>query len=499
MDNKPNILWVMTDQHNANCMGNAGHPNVKTPALDSLAQGGIKFDNAFCNNPICSPSRLSFVTGQYPHMHGFLGNNNFNYSGTNPDSIGAVFRRNCYQTAIIGKSHMIGAWDEEAFEHIRYCDLCDGDRNDPLKHHYFRYLVDNGLGDMYEEGNLPPEHQNSREGYAISELPYEHSIEHWTGNETLSFIENRDKSRPFLLQMSFQRPHPPLIPSAEHAALYNPEEIVLPENAVDAFENSFESKPEFIKKAMLRRRKDPESLKKVLAHYFALITAIDSEIGRVLEKLKQIGQLDNTIVIYTADHGDFAGEHGISNKNIGIYESIHRIPFIIRYPGGPEGTIRHEIMESVDLYPTLCELAGVPAPDGFDGESIIPIINGESGGKKQAIAEWDFPLPRERVNAIRTKQHRMVYYGRKLGGELYDREKDPGEINNVWNSPEYQQVRMELMERLFESINRYSLKTSFNTDRQEDQNTRNTPTMLLHKRGKKWSEVEALCYENTKK
>lgn len=485
----------MADQHNANCMGIAGHPNVKTPVLDSLAQGGVRFQNAFCNNPICAPSRLSFVTGQYPHTHGFLGNDNFSHESTNPDAIGAVFRRRCYETALIGKSHMIQRWDDEAFEHIRYCDLCDGDRNDPLKHHYFRYLVENGLGDLYEYGNLPPEHQHSREGYAIDRLPYEHSLERWTGNETISFIENRDESRPFFIQMSFQRPHPPYTPSAQHAAMYPPEEMVLPENAADAFEHNFDSKPEFIRRAMLNRRRDPESLKKIMAHYFALITAIDSEIGRVVEKLRQKGELDNTIIIYTADHGDFGGEHGLSSKNIGIYESIHKIPFIIKYPGCPEGMVRHEIIESIDLYPTLCQLADLPTPDSVEGESIIPIIKGEAGGKEQAIAEWDFPHPQERVNAIRTEKHGMVYYGRKNGGELYDREKDPGEICNVWDSPEYQGVRIELMERLFESISRYSLRSSVETDVLERQKTLNTPTVLLHKRRRKWSEVKSLCYE----
>lgn len=246
---------------------------------------------------------------------------------------------------------------------------------------------------------------------------------------------------------------------------------------------------------MLNRRKDPESLKKIMAHYFALITAIDSEVGRVVKTLRQKGELDNTIIIYTADHGNFGGEHGLSDKNIGIYESIHKIPFIIKYPGCPEGMIRNEIIESIDLYPTLCQLADLPAPDSVEGESIVPIIKGEASGKEQAIAEWDFPHPLERVNAIRTEKHGMVYYGRKNGGELYNREKDPGEIYNVWDSPEYQGIRMELMERLFESINRYSLKSSVKTDVLERQRTLNTPTVLLHKRRRKWSEVKSLCYE----
>lgn len=117
---KPNVLLLMSDQHNANCMSVSGHPNVKTPFLDSIAKQGIRFENAFCNNPICSPSRISFITGQYPHTHGMLGNDNFNHQSRNGDSLAAVFRRYGYQTALIGKAHMIKKWDDEGFEHIRY-------------------------------------------------------------------------------------------------------------------------------------------------------------------------------------------------------------------------------------------------------------------------------------------------------------------------------------------------------------------------------------------
>ena len=128
MNSRPNVLFLMSDQHNAGSLGCAGHSTVRTPNLDRIAASGVRFTRAYCNNPICAPSRVSFATGQYPHTHGILGNNNFELDDRNPDTLAAVFRRRGYQTAIIGKAHMVKRWDAEAYEHIRYCDLCDADR-----------------------------------------------------------------------------------------------------------------------------------------------------------------------------------------------------------------------------------------------------------------------------------------------------------------------------------------------------------------------------------
>jgi len=159
MATRPNILFLMSDQHNAGSMGVAGHPNVKTPTLDGIAARGVRFTRAYCNNPICAPSRISFVTGQYPHTHRILGNNNFDLDDTNSATLGATLRRHGYETAMVGKGHMVAKWDREAYEHLRYCDLCDADRRDLTKHHYFRYLIDHGLADRYEDGTLPPDHE----------------------------------------------------------------------------------------------------------------------------------------------------------------------------------------------------------------------------------------------------------------------------------------------------------------------------------------------------
>ena len=175
-------------------------------------------------------------------------------------------------------------------------------------------------------------------------------------------MKERDDERPFFLHMSFQRPHAPIAPAVEHFDIYNPDEMVLPDSEIDYFERRFAGKPEFMQKRLADgcgyplADPNPDRLKRCLASYYALITAIDSEIGRVLDYLDEVGELENTIVLYCADHGDFAGDHGLFHKNFGIYDSIHRIPFVLRYPGGPSGTRCDAIVESVDWYPTLCRL-----------------------------------------------------------------------------------------------------------------------------------------------
>jgi choline-sulfatase/uncharacterized sulfatase len=499
-DRRPHILWIISDQHNANCMGHMGR-NVRTPHLDAIAERGARFTQAFCNNPICAPSRISFITGQYCHTHRHLGNNIIDYPEGNPNTLSALARRHGYQTALIGKGHMIRAWDEEGFEHIRYCDLCDADRSDVLSHHYFRYLHEHGLAELYDLGTLPKDHPGKGTHWFVSPIPHEHSLEVWTGKETVKFLEGRDRRRPFFAQMSFQRPHAPLSPSPERADLYAPQDLDIPDSARDLFERGFATKPEFQRRHVARRGgypyvpADPDELRRQLAHYYALITIIDEEIGRVLDHLRQAGDLDNTIIVYVADHGDFAGDHGLMQKNFGIYESIHRIPFLLAYPGCPAGREVPELIESIDLYPTICALADLPLPDGLEGQSLVPLIEQGAPGKEAAICEWSWMRPNPMIHALRTRDFRLVYYGAGLEGELYDRRADPDELVNLYADPAHRDVRLALTEQLLDRVLCYTKKSDLQRDAAIDHETRNTFARLIHKGMRNWSEIEGLYEE----
>jgi len=235
---------------------------------------------------------------------------------------------------------------------------------------------------------------------------------------------------------------------------------------------------------------DPNRLKRCLASYYALISVIDMEIGRVLDELEAKGELDNTIVIYTADHGDFAGEHGLFHKNFGIYDSIQRIPFLMSWPGGPKGTVCEEIVESIDVYPTLCELCDVPLPTGREGISMIPVGLGQTSGKSAAFCEWAWQG--ERISAVRTHDFRFVYYADTEDGELYDHSSDSGEINNLWNNPEYINQKLTLSNRLLAFTMKHAVVTDNKHDQKEAAAKNYTPKKLLHKHGKLWSNINKL-------
>lgn len=498
MKDRPNVLWIMTDQFNAGCLG-TGNRGVRTPNLDKLSADGVRFDRAYCNNPICSPSRISFITGQYPHNHKVLGNSNFELEDFNDNTLSSVFRRAGFQTALIGKAHMIKNWDQEGFEHIRYCDLCDADPDDPFSVAYFKYLYENGLADEYDLGAHPETHRGFDRTAFISNIPKRHCVETWTGDEGLRFLKERDTDRPFFMQLSFERPHEPHTVPYDSGLLYDPEEIVLPENAADLFENGFKGHHKAMQEYVNEvhgcpyRPLDKKELKRQLAFYYSLITYIDEQFGRVVEYLKKTGQYDNTIIIFTADHGEFAGDHGLVLKNIGIFDSVHRIPFIIKYPGSPAGKVVDEMIESVDLYPTLCELTRVPAPERLDGKSLKGIIEDGERGKDYTVCEWSFVEHYDgMVYAIVNKEYRLVYFNETREGELYDINNDPGEMNNLYYDPAYAQVKEQMMQTLMPYMGFDAFKTTLKTDQAIYERNRGKASCMIHTGCKKWSHVETL-------
>lgn len=492
----PNILWIMSDQHNAGCMSCAGHPDVRTPHLDSIAEDGVQFNSAFCNSAICAPSRASFMLGQYVHTHRITANLVYDDITSHPLSVAAHFRRHGYQTGLIGKGHLPKTWMEDGFEYRRYCDLVDGEANNPLSVDYFRHLVDHELGDAYDLGNLPDEHPGSNLRAFISDIPAAHSVEAWTGDEALCFFAERDTSRPFFLQLSFHRPHDPYAPPKEMAGLYDSETLDLPDSAVDYLARKFAGKPELQRTYINEstggypyRPVDESDLRRQLGHYYALITMIDQQIGRVLRYLRETGEYENTIVVYHADHGDFAGEHGLCMKNLGIYESVHRIPFLLKFPGCTSGSTCDELIESVDLYSTLCELSDLPVPEHVEGSSIVGVANGDRAGKANVVCELDSPDGGATLFALRTADSRLVFnLSAPEDGELYDRRADPSELENLYKSRAHQGTRARLLADLLTHVGRYSRALS-PTDDVVKRSEQPGFTALIHRKYAQWSKV----------
>jgi choline-sulfatase/uncharacterized sulfatase len=431
---KPNVLFLFSDQHNARCLSCAQHDQVLTPHLDRLASEGTRFVNAYANNPICTPSRISVLSSLYPSTHGYYG-----LYGPEPvapmTSIFRTFKENGYRTGALGKLHTPRYWIEKDCQFV-YDEFVE----------FPKYLEGAGLYELNDNRAFT----GNRNGEA-SRLPYEISCEAALAKQTIRFIRNEgevlDRGKetdPWFAWVSFSRPHQPYTPSQPFAGQYAPESIVLPP--------THEREKEEIR---LGRGEMPEArLRQLLSAYYGLISQVDHAIGTILEELELSGKLENTIVVYSSDHGDYAGEHGLMEKTGGIsYRAITRIPLIVRMPAGAgeeTGRVKDDLVEAVDLFPTLCELAGFEAPNTVQGISFAPIVRGEAvfpPMRDSALTENAYR------KAIATKSWRYVA---NLDGEqpdeLYHLDDDPWELHNVIDDPIYEGKSKEMLRMLLDRV-----------------------------------------------
>jgi arylsulfatase A-like enzyme len=431
---QPNILMIMDDQHHAACLGYRGHPDVKTPNLDKLAESGVRFDETFTCHGTCVPSRVSYMTGQYPHVHGI-------FSGEpNPIperllSLPAYLKPFGYRTALVGKKHM-PHWPTHGFDYERVCYTADASTRG---NHYYNYLKKHNLHEWYDDtGDI--------ERFCLGEekIPTEHSLENWTADETIAYLEQND-DRPFFLQTSFERPHAPTTEPPDTPFRYDPAAITLPENMEDTDSIFYYNRNVELKwRATVHGE---EGLRKGLAAYYGLITLIDHNIGRILDALDAKGLRENTIIVFCADHGDFAGEYGRMAKGF-PYDALHRIPYIWSWADKfKQGKIATDFASNVDFAPTICELLGLPIPKSLQGASLVNAMTTDADtGQDAAFYETIC------VKTIRTKTHKLSY-GYTCDGEiaeLRDLEKDPHEYQNFYDDPAYAAVREQLERRLLD-------------------------------------------------
>lgn len=498
---RPNVLILYSDQHNARCLSCAGHPDVQTPNLDRLAAEGLRFDNAYANNPICTPSRISFLSGLYPSTHGYYG-----LYGPPPaapmTSLFRHFRAHGYRTGALGKLHTPRYWIESDCQFV-YDEFIE----------HPKYLE--GAG--YYERNDNRAFTGPRDGER-SELPLAHSCELALAKQAVRFLRNEgeprdrgDAAAPWLAWVSFSRPHQPYTPSSPFAEMYTAASVTLPPT-------SPEEKPEIRKK---REGIGEGELRRIVAAYLGLVSQVDHAIGSILEELERSGQLERTIIVYTADHGDYAGEHGLYEKSGGLsYRAITCVPLIVRLPGGgrpaaaaersggeaaggsaapdvpaaagspaspassrppvPPGRAAAEphtapasggyprcaeLIEAVDVFPTLCELAGVPVPHTVQGVSFAGLLNGaklgaNAGRSAAARAASGSATGRGRTSALTENAYRKAIataswrYVANLRGEqpdeLYNLDDDPWELRNRIGDPACAEIAAELLRELLD-------------------------------------------------
>jgi choline-sulfatase len=436
---KPNILFIMTDQQNFFTMKAYGNHLIQTPALNKLADQSLVFQNAYVTQPVCAPSRGSLVTGLFPHNHGVI-NNDYALS-TDILTLPEMINDSEYQSAYIGKWHLgnevfrqrgFNTW--VSMEDGYYDEYSEG--NDKNKRSdYHEWLVKKGYSP-----NLPNNNRFSRK--FASKLPIKHCKPYFLQEKAIEFLENTG-NQPFVMYVSFLEPHRPYTGPLND--LYNPEEMPLPSNFNDVFDDN---DPSTYRKILTKTKElygeDEKTYKELLAKYWGLVTQVDKSVGAIMDKLENLGLSENTIVVYTSDHGSMMGAHKLVSKDV-MYEESVRIPYLLKYPSlGNKHRIVRERVSQIDIVPTLLDLLGNSIPEGLDGESLLPFLNVEELYNKDVFIEWHKPNMRTVISMDGWKLV-MIPNDKSL---LFNLNSDPLETTNLYYKPEYKEVISVLKKKI---------------------------------------------------
>ncbi len=449
----PNILWICTDQQRFDTISALNNTQLNTPNIDRLVATGVAFERAYCQSPICTPSRASFLTGMYPSSVHACGNGNEVWAEAAP-LVTALLADAGYDCALAGKLHLAGAYGR-----IEPRPKHDGYRlfhwsHDPedqwdAGHAYADWLGSLGhdLGEMRENPHdIPPElHQTT-----------------WCADRAIDFMEADHGGKPWLMSVNIFDPHEPFDPPQQYLDRFDVDSLSGPkfrESDLDA-----QAKLSQIDFQHPPRQPEEFNAKWIQAAYYAMIELIDDNVGRMLESLERTGQRDNTIVIFMSDHGEALGDHGLLLKGCRFYEGLTRVPLIISWPGAfLEGARRDALVELLDIAPTLLELAGLPIPKRMQGKSLRKLLVdsvAEDHHRDAVRCEYYSAINPNMVDTyngsfatmIRDERYKLVvYHGRGLG-ELFDLEADPDEFDNLWDDPAMTSTKLDLMRRSFDAL-----------------------------------------------
>lgn len=440
-----NVLLIVADQLRRDALGSYGSRICRTPRLDELAGEGVVFDRAFTPCGLCSPTRASLLTGLYPHSHQVLTNVHLHpvtkQLEPGEDILFPALREAGYRLGYVGKWHLHSRLDPTAFGFERYVSLGD----------FARYRRDLGLPQ-------PPEasyYLLPRSG--VDPAPPEHSRPAFLVDRTLEMLDAFSQGEaPFFIRLDFHGPHPPTVIPEPYASMYAPADIPPHPN----FQDDLRAKPAV--QRTKRRHWRTERMhwrdwQPLVAHYYGEITLIDSEIGRVLEHLAALGLRDDTLVVFTSDHGDTMGAHGIWNKDYTMYDEIYRVPLIVRDPDAPGRGVRSDayVHHALDLTPTLLELCGARPPEGLHGASLLPLLRGEQQQRaREAFCEFHGShMGLYTLRMLQTDRYKYVFDTNDID-ELYDHQEDPGELRNLAEDPGCGRILGEMRDRLIAQMAR---------------------------------------------
>ncbi|MFW5856209.1 MAG: sulfatase, partial [Bacillota bacterium] len=428
---RPNILLIHTDQQRWDALGINGNQDIHTPNLDRLGKEGINFDHYFVNNPVCMPSRVSYLSGLYPSTLGI-------YRNGVPVSedlqvLPKMLSPYGYVTANIGKLHFLNHANRDhkdphpdyGFDHLEISDEpgCYDDayrawvrRKAPEQLDKISVGLPPATETWQEAMNIDDNINHPEERFPKKPVPFKadsdltHSA--FVAEQTVEFLKKHQDEN-FFCAAGFYSPHSPWVAPQEYIDKYNPEEL------------SFPSFPETVDSKRSEDYFSDEELKLARQGYYAMVSEVDYQVGKILSELENLGLRDNTIVIFTSDHGEYLGDHLRYGKGTPGYDCVSRVPLIIRWPEviSETGTFSG-LAEAVDLVPTILESAGIQIPYRLQGKSLYPVLTGEKSVTKDTTL-----LEGEGVKTLRTRDYRYVV---KADGKemLFDLKNDPGEYNN---------------------------------------------------------------------
>lgn len=451
MKPKPNVILIMCDQLRYDCLGCAGHPQVRTPHLDRLAENGIFFENAYCASPVSSPARASWLTGLYPHAHGQL----INYR-IRPDLIGRegasmrpecitlgdAFREGGYRCGIVGPWHLGNdQHPQHGFEEFWNTYGYQGSGN---RDRLIDYFKKEGVKNLYQK-NIPEITSDiNLMSYGVCQDPRQQRTT-WTIDRGIEFFEQaRGDDQPQFLFLSIKDPHPIIIAPPEIVSTYPPEEIELP----DTWGDPLEGKPANQQRehGRLPQDIDPDKFRRMVAHYFALITHIDDQVGRLTRYLAETEKLDNTLIAFISDHGEMLGQHGFTSKRV-LYEGSVKVPCILSWPAALKTPCRVQTpLAGVDLMPTLLDLAEIPLESQVDGRSLAADLLQATEPEVQPIfseiSTWQAlqcssDNEEELAAQIMVRDGPWKYIWNRFDtDELYNLDPDPQEMQNLAPDPD---------------------------------------------------------------
>ena len=460
----PNILWICTDQQRYDTIHALGNSHIHTPTLDRLVAEGVAFTSAYCQSPVCTPSRASFLTGRYPSQIHVTRNGNA-YFPENAQLVTRMLADAGYDCGLVGKLHLsavtgrVEPRPNDGYRVFRWSHHPRPESYWPIQYHaYHQWLENHGIDwfNSYPKSQPWRKKVHATAGVAI-ETRYHQTT--WCANEAIDFIrEARDA--PWLISLNPFDPHPfgPFYSAPqEYLDRYNP--AALPGPLFRETDLTHQERLNNIDFQSRATRPEEFRAREVQAAYYASVELIDAQLARILEVLDRSGQRANTVIIFMSDHGEMLGDHGLTRKGCRFYEGAAHVPLIISWPEQfQQGFISNALVELIDIVPTLLELADLSVPENLQGQSLIPILTGESA----SATHRDFvrceyhdalDLPNaSHANMIFDGRHKLTVYHDTQQGELFNLEVDPHEFENLWDNDATTATKQELLRCLFDAV-----------------------------------------------